>query len=158
MAFAGRGRATSRPSTPALLPSGPMSNARRTAPQPEDDELARSSAPRRRGPHIGPLRITPGRVFLFVALLGGLGFLAYSIFFRDALQVPLMATGFAICGIAFAIAAFMSLAGVISAGHEGRDGRAFFTSLVGGLLALAAMGCLAAAVIMGMIWTGTSGG
>ena len=99
-----------------------MSNARRTAPQPDDDELARSSAPRRRGPHIGPLRITPGRVFLFVALLGGLGFLAYSIFFRDALQVPLMATGFAICGIAFAIAAFMSLAGVISAGHEGRDG------------------------------------
>jgi hypothetical protein len=135
-----------------------MSNARRTAPQPDDDELARSSAPRRRGPHNRPLRITPGRVFLFVALLGGLGFLAYSIFFRDALQVPLMATGFAICGIAFAIAAFMSLAGVISAGHEGRDGRAFFTSLVGGLLALAAMGCLAAAVIMGMIWTGTSGG
>ena len=136
-----------------------MSTARQSALPPDDDERARSTAaPRRRGPHIGPLRITPARVFLFVALLGGLGFLAYSIFFRDALQVPLMATGFAICGIAFAIAAFMSLAGVISAGHEGRDGRAFFTSLVGGLLALAAMGCLAAAVIMGMIWTGTSGG
>ena len=71
-----------------------MSTARRSAPPP--DEGARSSAaPRRRGPHIGPLRITPARVFLFVALLGGLAFLAYSIFFRDALQVPLMATGFA---------------------------------------------------------------
>jgi hypothetical protein len=136
-----------------------MSTARQSDLPPDDDARARSSsAPRRRGPHIGPLRITPARVFLVVALLGGLGFLAYSIFFRDALQVPLMATGFAICGIAFAIAAFMSLVGVVSAGHEGRDGRAFFTSLVGGLLALAAMGCLAAAVIMGMIWTGTSGG
>ena len=137
-----------------------MSTARRSSLPPDaPDERARgTSAPRRRGPHIGPLRITPSRVFVLVALIGGLGFLAYSIFFRDALQVPLMATGFAICGIAFAIAAFMSLVGVISAGHEGRDGRAFFTSLVGGLLALAAMGCLAAAVIMGMIWTGTSGG
>jgi len=95
-------------------------------------------------------------VFVLVALIGGLGFLAYSIFFRDALQVPLMATGFAVCGIAFAIAAAMSFVGIVSAGREGRDGRAFFTSLVGGLLALAAMGCLAAAVIMGMIWTGTS--
>jgi drug/metabolite transporter (DMT)-like permease len=135
-----------------------MSTARRSSLPPEaPDERARSTpAPRRRGPHLGPLRITPSRVFVLVALIGGLGFLAYSIFFRDALQVPLMATGFAVCGIAFAIAAFMSLAGIISAGREGRDGRAFFTSLVGGLLALAAMGCLAAAVIMGMIWTGTS--
>ena len=56
-----------------------------------------------------------------------------------------MATGFAVCGIVFAIAAFMSVGGVISAGREGRDGRAFFTSLVGGLLALAATGCVAAA-------------
>ena len=138
-----------------------MSSRRATTTPYEDEDHWRSSGTPSRGrsgPHLGPIRITPARVFLLVALVGGLGFLAYSIFFRDALQVPLMATGFAICGIAFAIAAFMSLVGVISAGHEGRDGRAFFTSLVGGLLALAAMGCLAAAVIMGMIWTGTSGG
>jgi amino acid transporter len=69
-----------------------------------------------------------------------------------------MATGFAICGIVFGIAAFMCLRGVISAGHERRDGRAFLTALVGGLLALTAMGCFAAAVIMGLIWTGTSSG
>lgn len=94
-------------------------------------------------------------MFLAVALLGGLGFLAYSIFFRDALQVPLMATGFAICGIVFGIAAFMAVGGVLSAGRAGHDARAFFTSLVGGLLALGAMLCLAAAVIMGLIWSGT---
>ena len=137
-----------------------MTTARRSSLPPDDpDEVARgATSTRRRGPHIGPLRITPARVFLLVALLGGLGFLAYSIFFRDALQVPLMATGFAICGIVFGIAAFMCLGGVISAGHERRDGRAFFTALVGGLLALGAMGCFAAAVIMGMIWTGTGTG
>jgi hypothetical protein len=134
-----------------------MSTRRSSQPPDDLDELARgSTAPRRRGPHIGPIGITPARVFLIVALLGGLGFLGYSIFFRDALQVPLMATGFAILGIVFAIAAFMSIGGVISAGHDGRDARAFFTSLLGGLLAVGAMLCLAAAVIMGMIWTGTS--
>jgi drug/metabolite transporter (DMT)-like permease len=134
-----------------------MTTARRPSPPPDDRSgpADPAVAPRRRGPHLGPLRITPARLFLFLALLGGIGFLAYSILVRDVLQVPLMATGFAICGIVLAIAALISLAGVISAGREGRDGRAFFTSLVGGLLALAAMGCLAAAVSMGMIWPGT---
>jgi hypothetical protein len=130
-------------------------STRQPAP-PYDDMDERATTPRRRGPHIGPLQITPARVFLFVALLGGLAFLGYSVFFRDALQVPLMATGFAILGIVFGIAAFMSVASVISAGHDGRDARAFFTSLLGGILAIGAMLCLAAAVIMGMIWTGTS--
>ena len=76
-------------------------------------------------------------MFLVVALLGGLGFLAYSIFFRDALQVPLMASGFAVVGIVLGIAAFMSIGAVVTAGREGRDGAAFFTALFGGFLAVA---------------------
>ena len=107
-----------------------------------------------RGPRIGPLRITPARVFLGLALLGGLGFLAYSLLLRDALQVPLMATGFAICGIVFGIAAAMSIGAVLRAGREGRDGTAVVTSLAGGLLAVGSMLSLAAAVIMAMIWRG----
>ena len=95
-------------------------------------------------------------MFLIVALLGGLAFLAYSIFFRDALQVPLMATGFAVVGIVFGIAAIMSIGAVVSAGRDSRDGAAFFTALFGGFLAVAALMCLAAAVIMSMIWSGTS--
>ena len=77
-----------------------------------------------RDPTSDPIRITPARVFLFVALLGGLAFLAYSIFFRDALQVPLMATGFAVVGIVFGIAAVMSIGAVVTAGREQprRDG------------------------------------
>jgi hypothetical protein len=110
----------------------------------------------RRGAHLGPVRITPARVFLAIALLGGLGFLAYSLLFRDALQVPLMATGFAVCGIVFGIAAAMSVSAVMRAGREGRDGAAVLTSLVGGLLAIGAFMLLAAAVIMTLIWTGTT--
>ena len=67
--------------------------------------------PRRgsRGPHLGPVRITPLRVTLLVALLGGIGFLAYATLVRDQLQVPLMATGFAVCGIVFAVVAVLSV-------------------------------------------------
>jgi hypothetical protein len=134
-------------------------SSRRATTTPYDDERWRSSGTpshRRSGPHLGPIRITPARVFLVVALFGGLGFLAYSIFFRDALQVPLMASGFAVVGIVFGIAAFMSIGAVVTAGREQRDAAAFFTALFGGFLAVGSLMCLAAAVIMSMIWSGTS--
>ncbi len=110
------------------------------------------------GPRIGPLRITPLRVTLAVALAGGLAFLAWSILVRDANQVPMMATGLAVCGIVLAAVAVMSVGRVVSAGREGRDGRAVLTALVGGLIAMAAMLMLAGAVIMSLIWSGTTAG
>jgi hypothetical protein len=112
----------------------------------------------RGGPHLGPLRVTPLRVTLAVALAGGLAFLAWSVFVRDANQVPMMATGFAVCGIVFGIVAVMSVGGIISAGREGRDGAAVLTALVGGLIAVAAMLLLAGAVIMSLVWSGTKSG
>ena len=115
------------------------------------------SARRRTGPSIGPVRITPVRVTLLIALLGGIGFLAWSVLVRDQLQVPLMATGLAICGLVFAATAVLSVAAVVRAGREGRDGAAVLTALVGGLFAMAALMSLAGAVIMSLIWGGTPG-
>jgi hypothetical protein len=107
-----------------------------------------------RGLHVGPLRITPVRATLVIALIGGLVFLAWSIFARDqSYQVPMMATGLAVCGIVLAVASALSLRGVVTAGREGRDGTAVLTALVGGLMAAAAMLLFAAAVIMSMIWS-----
>ncbi|OGO56862.1 MAG: hypothetical protein A2V85_13825 [Chloroflexi bacterium RBG_16_72_14] len=116
---------------------------------------ARAHRPRS-GPHLGPFRITPARVVLMVAFAGGLGFLAYSIIVRDQLQIPLMASGFAIVGLVFVAAAVMAAANVIRAGRDGRDGTAVMTSLLGGLLAIAAFLSFAAAMIMGLIWGGTA--
>ncbi len=110
------------------------------------------------GPHLGPVRITPLRVTLAVALAGGLGFLLYSVIVRDQNQVPLMATGFAICGLVLAVAAVLSVVAVIRAGREGRDGAAVLTAILGGLIAAASMLLIAGAVIMSMIWGGTKGG
>ena len=59
---------------------------------------------------------------LLIALVGGIGFLAYSTFARDQLQVPMMATGFAICGLVFAAVAVLAVFGVVRAGRDGRDG------------------------------------
>jgi hypothetical protein len=114
-------------------------------------------APRRRpGLHLGPVAITPVRVILFIALVGGLAFLGYSLLVRDALQVPLMASGFAVIGLVFAAMAVLALVSVVRSGRQGRDGTAVATALIGGLLAAAAMLALAGAVIMSMIWGGTS--
>jgi hypothetical protein len=112
---------------------------------------------RRSGPHVGPVAITPVRVTLLVALLGGLAFLAYAVFVRDQLQVPLLATGFAVVGLVFAVMAILAVNGVIKAGREGSDGRAVMTALFGGLIAVAALLSLAAAAVMSLIWTGTQG-
>jgi hypothetical protein len=119
---------------------------------------AAPAAKRRRGPHIGPVAITPIRVILLIALVGGLAFLGYSLLVRDTLQVPLMASGFAVIGLVFAAMAMLTLVSVVRSGRAGRDGTAVATALLGGLLAAAAMMALAGAVIMSMIWGGTATG
>jgi hypothetical protein len=110
---------------------------------------------RGRGPHLGPIRLSPARVMLLIALLGGLGFLAYAVLVRDQLQVPLMASGFAVIGLVFAAMAVLALIAVVRAGRAGRDGMAVMTALFGGLIAVAALMSLAGAVIMSLIWSGS---
>jgi hypothetical protein len=112
---------------------------------------------RRTGTHVGPVRVTPVRVTLLIALAGGIGFLLWSVIVRDQLQVPLMATGFAVLGLVFAAVAVLSVAAVVRAGREGRDGAAVLTALLGGLFAIGALMSLAAAVIFSLIWGGTPG-
>jgi hypothetical protein len=127
------------------------------APSPARPKAARRSAPdaSRRGPHIGPLRITPARVTLTLALAGGVAFLAWSVVVRDQLQVPLMATGLLICGLVLLVSGLLGLRAVLAAGREGRDGAAVLTALVAGLATALSMMLLAGAVIMSMIWGGT---
>jgi len=89
-----------------------------------------------------------------VALLGGLGFLAYSVLVRDALQVPLMTSGFAIVGLVFAAASILAVRAVVrpaarDATRRRADGAARRLVAVGALLSLAV------AIILGLIWSGT---
>jgi hypothetical protein len=138
--------------------SGRTSPDRRPRVSPRQSPAPAAPAPtRKRGPHLGPIAITPIRLTLLIALLGGLGFLAYSVVVRDHLQVPLMASGFAVIGLVFAAMAVLAVISVARAGREGRDGTAVLTALFGGLIAVVALMSLAAAVIMSLIWSGTEG-
>jgi hypothetical protein len=106
---------------------------------------------RRSGPHLGAMRITPTRVTLFLALVGGTAFLVYAVVVRDQLQVPLMASGFAVLGLVFAALAVTGVANVVRAGREGRDGAAVVNAIGGGIAAITSLLLLAAAVIFAMI-------
>ena len=57
----------------------------------------------------GTRRLTPGIVFLAIALVGSLLFVAYAVNVRDASQIPLLAAGGAAVGIAFIALAAYSL-------------------------------------------------
>ena len=130
-------------------------SSRQSAP-PATNAASAPASQRRRGPHIGPVAITPIRVILLIALVGGFAFLGYALLVRDTLQVPLMASGFAVIGLVFGAMAVLALVSVVRSGRAGRDGTAVATALMGGLLAAAAMMALAGAVIMSLIWGGTS--
>lgn len=130
----------------------------RSRPRPRDPQPREPRPEPLSGPHLGRLRITPARVTLAVAMLFGLAFLAYSVLVRDALQVPLMATGFALCAVVFAAVSVMAVAEVVQAGRDGRDRTAVLAALFGGLIAVASLLSFAVAVIMGLIWSGTKSG
>jgi hypothetical protein len=97
------------------------------------------------------MRITPTRVTLFLALVGGSAFLVYAVVVRDQLQVPLMASGFAVLGLVFAAIAVSGVTNVVRAGREGRDAAAMLNAIAGGIAAIVALLLLASAVIFAMI-------
>ena len=69
-------------------------------------------------------RISPGAVMLAIALVGSVLFALFAITVRDASQIPLLASGAAVLGIAFGALAVYSVRATWRAGLAGRDQRA----------------------------------
>ena len=105
------------------------------------------------GPRIGPIRITPTRVVLAIALVGSVAFLAYALTVRESTQIPLLASGAAVLGIVFTALALAGLIATYRAAREGASGRAFGLAVLGGIAALIAFGCVAGAIIMALVVT-----
>jgi hypothetical protein len=93
-------------------------------------------------------KITPGVVFLAVALIGSVLFGLYAITVRDASQIPLLAAGAFAVGIAFIALAVYALRGTWRAGVAGRNGRSLALGCGGGMAFAIGAGCLAGAVIL----------
>jgi hypothetical protein len=104
------------------------------------------------GPHLGPIRLTPTRVTLGIALFGSAGFLAYSITVRDASQIPLLSSGAAVLGIVFAALAVAGVLATVQAGRDGQSGRAFVMAILGGVAAVIAAACFSSAAILALVW------
>jgi hypothetical protein len=93
-------------------------------------------------------------VLIVVALVGSLAFLAYTITVRDTTQIPLLAAGAVVLGIVFVAIAVVGGRATWRSSVRGSDARAFAHALVGGVAALVAAGCFAAAIILFLIRTG----
>jgi hypothetical protein len=103
---------------------------------------------------LGPIPISATGVLIVVALVGSLAFLAYTITVRDTTQIPLLAAGAVVLGIVFVAIAVVGGRATWRSSVRGSDARAFAHALVGGVAALVAAGCFAAAIILFLIRTG----
>lgn len=91
---------------------------------------------------------------LAIAVGGSVLFAIYTITVRDASQIPLLASGAAVLGIAFGGLAVYSARATWQAGIAGRTQRAFLMALAGGGAAIVGAGCLAGAIILFMLSQG----
>ena len=112
---------------------------------------ARRPAQAYRPSNAGHRRVSPGAVMLAIALGGSVIFALFTITVRDASQIPLLASGAAVLGIAFCALAAYSARATWYAGIAGRDRRAVGMALAGGLAAMIGAGCLAGAIILFML-------
>ena len=93
-------------------------------------------------------RISPGVVFLAIALIGSVIFALYAVTVRDPSQIPLLTAGGAVLGIVFLCLALYSLRATWQAGIDGRNGRALGLGIGGGIAAIIGAGCVAGAIIL----------
>lgn len=102
----------------------------------------------------GSRRISPGVIFLVVAIVGSIAYMAYTVTVRDTSQIPLLASGAVVLAVVFAALAAFCLRSILRAGKEGGGGRVVLVALVGGGAAMAAAGFAAGAIILFQVASG----
>ena len=99
------------------------------------------------------MRLTPIRLVIGLAFVGSAAFIAYAVLrVRDTSQIPMLSSGFAVLGLAFASIALACVIQLWRAGSTGATGRAVGLGIVGGMMGLAAIGCFTATAILALLW------
>jgi len=101
--------------------------------------------------------LTPFRAVMLVALIGSGLLIILGIIDRTATQIPILAAGLAVLGLTFGAIAIACVVTIVRAGRDGRTALAFWSALAGGAAVVAAAGCLAAAVVLAMVWGSATG-
>ncbi len=108
---------------------------------------------RREGRHIGPIRVTPIRIILVVALIGSLGYTFFALTVRDTSQIPMLSSGAAILGLVFSALALAGGIAMWRAGVDRRSAASFGMAVLGGVAAMIALGCFAFAIVLALLWS-----
>lgn len=95
--------------------------------------------------------MSPGAVLLAIALGGSVVFALYTLTVREASQIPLLASGSAVLGIAFVAVAVYAARSAWQAGLDRRSGRALALAVSGGISAIIGAGGIAGAIILFML-------
>jgi len=109
----------------------------------------------RRGPgiQVGPFWITPIRAAVLIAFVGSSAYIAYAILkVRDTAQIPMLSSGFAVLGLAFAAVALGAVIQMWRAATHARGRRAMLLAIGGGLAGLSALGCFTLTVVLALVW------
>jgi hypothetical protein len=118
--------------------------SRRTPAYPDGRSPSRAGSPS----GSSGFRLSPGVVILAIALVLSAVYVVYALTVRDTSQIPLLASGAVVLGLAFGALALYTLSAVWRAGVAGRGGRAILLGVVGGVAAMIAAGCLAGAIVL----------
>ena len=106
---------------------------------------------RRTGLHVGPVRVTPTRVFLVIALLGSLLYFVYAVTVRDTSQIPALASGALVLGLVFGMLATAGGIETYRAARADRPARSVMAAVLGGVAGIVSLGCFAAAAILAIL-------
>lgn len=106
---------------------------------------------RRTGLFVGPVRITPTRVFLVIAFLGSLLYLAYAVGVRDTTQIPALASGALVLGLVFGMLATVGGIETYRAARADRPARSVGAAVMGGVAGIVSLACFAAAAILAIL-------
>jgi hypothetical protein len=122
------------------------------------DRTRRRASPGRTGSSptraAGGRQVSPGLVFLVLAIVGSIAYMAYTVTVRDTSQIPLLASGAVVLAIVFGALAAYCLRSIWRSGTEERGGRTILVALVGGGAAIAAAGFAAGAIILFQVASG----
>ena len=127
-----------------------------TAQPPRPGPLPRPVAPLLRQAQRRRL-LTPFRVVMAVAIVGSVILIAFGLIDRTASQIPILAAGLAVLALSSGAIAVACVVTIVRAGRDGRSALAFWAALGGGGAVVIAAGCLAAAVVLAMVWGSASG-
>jgi hypothetical protein len=92
------------------------------------------------------------RILVLLAIIAGAAVAVYGLFVdKSGQQVAFATAGLFVLGVGLLIGGLLFGSGALSAGREGRGGKALLLAFVGGLFLLAAAGALAGAVVFGVV-------